>query len=140
MISHNYFDKMPKDGARLKDLMNWFVIGYKNMHRHCYKKNRYYSGSIEIGFCGSDLSEFLEAHIEISLIHTGSWGFESFEQTSISVPTKFKVASHDSFFVHADSVNNLADLTEQIKKNSIFSDLMSKKITGHQMDFGEHDG
>lgn len=140
MISHKYFDKMPKDGALLKDLLNWFVIGYKNMHKHCYKKNRYYSGSIEIGFCGSDLSEFIEAHIEISLIHTGSWGFESFEQTSISVPTKFKVASHDSFFVHADSINNLPNLTQKIKENSIFSELLSKKITGHQINFGEHDG
>lgn len=140
MISHKYFDKMPKDGALLKDLLNWFIIGYKNMHKHCSKENRYYSGSIEIGFCGSDLRGFNETHIEISLVHAGSWGFESFEQTSISVPTKFKVASHDSFFVHADSVNNLADLTQQIKENSVFSDLLSKKITGHQINFGEHDG
>ena len=47
---------------------------------------------------------------------------------------------YDSFFVHADSVNNLGDLLQQIKENSIFSDLMSKKIIGHQIDFGEHDG
>lgn len=140
MISQKYFDKMPKDGALLKDLLNWFIIGYKNMHKHCSKKNPYYSSSIEIGFCGSDLSEVNETHIEISLIHTGSWGFESFEQTSISVPTKFKVASHDSFFVHADSANDLSDLTQQIKENSIFSDLLSKKISGHQIYFGEHNG
>ena len=140
MISHKFFDKIPKDGALLKDLLNWFILGYKDMHKHCSQKNRYYSSSIEMGYCGSDVSEINETYIEISLIHTGSWGFESFEQTSISVPTKFKVASHDSFFVHADSVNNLADLTQQIKENSIFSDLMSKKIIGHQIDFGEHDG
>ncbi len=140
MISHKYFDKIPKDGALLKDLLNWFIIGFKNMHRQCSKKNRYYSGSIEIGFCGSDLSEFNETHIEISLIHTGEWGFESFEQTSISVPTKHKVSSHDSFFAHADSANNLGELIRQIKENPIFSDLLSNKITGHQISFGEHDG
>ncbi len=140
MISHKYFDKIPKDEALLKDLLNWFIIGYKNMHKHCSPKNRYYSSSIEIGYCGSDVVEINETHIEISLIHTGSWGIESFEQTSISVPTKIKVACHDSFFIHADSVNNLADLTQQIKENSIFSDLMSKKIVGHQIHFGEHDG
>lgn len=140
MISHKYFDKIPNDGALLKDILNWFIIGYKKMHKHCSPKNRYYSSSIEIGYCGSDISEITETHIEISLIHTGSWGIESFEQTAISVPTKIKAASHDSFFVHADSVNNLAELTQQIKENSIFSDLMSKKIIGHQIYFGEHDG
>lgn len=140
MISKKYFDKIPKDGALLKDLLNWFIIGYKNMYKDYSQKNRYYSGSIEIGYCGSDISELNEDHIKILLIHTGSWGIESFEQTSISVPTKIKVASHDSFFVHADSANNLADLTKQIKENPIFSDLMSKKIIGHQIHFGEHDG
>lgn len=140
MISHKYFDKIPKDGSLLKDLLNWFIIGYKNMYKHCSEKNRYYSGSIEIGYCGSEYSEINEAHIEISLIHTGSWRIESFEKTLISVPTKIKVASHDSFFAHADSVNNLADLIQQIKENSIFSCLMSNKIIGHQIHFGEHDG
>ncbi len=56
------------------------------------------------------------------------------------MPTKIRVTSHDSFFVHADSVKNLADLTQQIKENSIFSDLMLKKIIEHQIHFGEHDG
>lgn len=131
---------MPKDGYLLKDLLNWFIIGYKNMHKYCSKKNRYYLGSIEIGFCDSDLSELKKTHIEISLIHTGSWGIESFEQVSIYVPTKLKIESHDSFFVHTDSVNGLAGLTQQIKENSIFSDMLSKKITGHEIYFGEHYG
>ncbi|MCP4268266.1 MAG: hypothetical protein GY777_22280 [Candidatus Brocadiaceae bacterium] len=140
MISHQYFNEMPKDGALLKDILNWFVLGYKNMHKQCKKKNHYYSGTIEIGYCGSDLSEVNDTYIEISLIHTGSWGFESFEQTSISISTNFKVESHESFFVCAESVNNLPKLTQQIKDNSIFSDLMLKKITEHHMDFGGLDG
>jgi hypothetical protein len=140
MISHNFFNKFPKDGSSLKDLLNWFIIGYKNMYQHCAKKNRYYSGSIEIGFCGLELTEISKTHIEISLIHTGSWGIETFEQVSISVPTKFKVQSHDSFFVHTDSLNGIANLTQQIKENSIFSNMLSQEITGHQIYFGEHDG
>jgi len=140
MISKKYFDEMPTDGVLLRDLLNWFIIGYKNMHKHCSKETRYYSGSIEIGYCGSDLSEYIDSHIEISLNHTGSWGFESFEQTSISVPTKFKVESHNSFFAHADSPSNLVDLTQQVKENLIFSDLLLEKISGHQICFGEHNG
>lgn len=140
MISHQYFNKMPKDGALLKDILNWFVLGYKNMYKQCKKKSRYYSGTIEIGYCGSDISEINDTYIEISLIHTGSWGVETFEQTSVSIPTKFKVESYESFFVHADSVNNLSELTEQIKENSIFLELMYSKINGHEIGFGEHDG
>ncbi len=140
MISQQYFNKMPKEGALLKDLLNWFVLGYKNMYKHCSKKNRYYSGTIEIGYCGSSLQEVNDKFIEISLIHTGSWGFETFEQTSISIPTKIKVEAHESFFVHVESINDLTDLTQQIKENSIFLDLLSKKIEGHQIGFGEHNG
>jgi hypothetical protein len=140
MISKKYFAGMPRDGALLRDLLNWFIIGCKNMHKHCSKESRYYSGSIDIGYCGSDLSDCIDSHIEISLNHTGSWGVESFEQTSISVPTKFNVESHHSFFAEAGSLNDLADLTRQVKENSIFSDLLLKKISGHQICFGEHNG
>ena len=140
MISHQYFKAMPKNGVLLKDVLNWFVLGYKNMYKHSKKQNHYYSSSIEIGYCGSDLCEFNEENVEISLIHSGSWGFETFEQVSISIPTQFKTEFHESFFVQAHDANNFDQLINEIKENPIFIELMSSEISGHEIFFGEHDG
>ena len=131
---------MPGDGITLKDLLNWFLVSSNNAQQYFSSKNKYYSCTVEIGYCGVDIKEYIDPDIEISLTYTASWGIESFEQITITIPTQIKLLNQTSYFAHSQPLDETNEILLQIERNAVFSELLEKKISDHDLHFGEHDG
>jgi len=135
------FRHLPPDGTLLKDILNWFLASYREVHNHYSAKNKYFRSSVEIGYCGEPQKEYLNSDkIRFSLYYSGSWTPESFEQVDVSIPTCIPLSNNDDFFTHIDRPSEINKLASQVKENHIFNKLLETSISGHTIQFGDFNG